>query len=104
MMLARVLRGMGYMVTVANTAGAALEFSERQDFDVVVSDIGLPDITGYEFMKRLQARHAIPGIAMSGYGMEEDLRRSLESGFSEHLVKPVSLPSLEQAIRRLACK
>jgi len=103
-MLTKVLQGMGYQVTMANTAGAALEFSEQQDFDVVVSDIGLPDITGYEFMRRLQARHGIPGIAMSGYGMEEDLRRSLESGFSEHLVKPVSLSSLEQAIRRLACK
>jgi signal transduction histidine kinase len=103
-MLARLLRNAGYAVTVANTAGEALECSEREVFDLVVSDLGLPDISGYEFLQRLLARRAIPAIAMSGYGMEEDVRRSLEAGFREHLVKPVTMPSLEQAIRRLACR
>ncbi len=102
MMLARLLGLSGYAVTVANTANAGLELAEKQSFDVVVSDIGLPDLTGYEFMRKLLAIRPIRGIAMSGYGMEDDIRRSLEAGFREHLVKPVSMSSLEQAIRRLA--
>ncbi len=101
-MLARLLGATGYHVAVANTAAAALEIADRQHFDLVVSDIGLPDSTGYDFMRRLCERRKIKGIAMSGYGMEEDIRRSLAAGFSEHLVKPVNLSSLEQAIRRLA--
>jgi CheY-like chemotaxis protein len=101
-MLAKLLGGVGYETTVANTATAGLEFIENQEFDIVVSDLGLPDMTGYEFMKRLRENHDLKGIAMSGYGMEDDIRRSLEAGFSEHLVKPVSMSSLEQAIRRLA--
>jgi signal transduction histidine kinase/ActR/RegA family two-component response regulator len=101
-MLARLLGASGYHVSVANTAGGGLEIYRRQKFDIVVSDIGLPDATGYDFMRSLRAIRAIKGIAMSGYGMEEDIRKSLEAGFNEHLVKPVNLLSLEQAIRRLA--
>lgn len=103
-MLAKLLGATGYRVTVANSAAAGLEIAARQPFDMVVSDIGLPDATGYEFMRRLCARHKLVGIAMSGYGMEDDIQKSLDAGFSEHLVKPVSLSSLEQAIRRLARK
>jgi PAS domain S-box-containing protein len=101
-MLARLLGLSGYDTTVANSAGRALEIAEGKVFDIVVSDIGLPDSTGHDFMRRLRGIREIKGIAMSGYGMEEDIRKSLEAGFSEHLVKPVNLLSLEQAIRRLA--
>lgn len=101
-MLARLLGASGYDVAVANSAAEGLEISAGAVFDIVVSDIGLPDSTGYEFMKKLRTIRKIKGIAMSGYGMEEDIRRSLEAGFSEHLVKPVSLLSLQQAIHRLA--
>lgn len=102
-MLARLLGASGYVVTVATSVGAALEEAARQGFDLLVSDIGLPDATGYELMRRLRERGDMPrGIAMSGYGMEEDVRRSFDAGFNEHLVKPVDVSSLEAAIRRLA--
>ncbi len=64
-----------------------------------MSDLGLPDGDGYEIMRRIRAIRSKPGIAMSGYGMNEDRRRSNEAGFSEHLVKPVDLPQLIAAIR-----
>ena len=85
-----------------NTAAAGLEFAGREPFDIVVSDLGLPDMTGYEFIQRLHETRALKGIAMSGYGMEEDIQKSFAAGFSEHLVKPLDLSSLERAIRRLA--
>ena len=54
-------------------------------------------------MKRIKRRNGVPkGIAMSGYGMDEDIRRSEQAGFSDHLVKPVNLNHLEQSIRRVA--
>jgi PAS domain S-box-containing protein len=95
------LRRRGFMVTVAHTVGSALDLVREHPFDLVVSDLGLPDQTGFELMRQIQAIRAIPGIAMSGYGMAEDIRKSREAGFSQHLVKPVSIPRLEEAIRKL---
>ena len=66
-----------------------------------MSDLGLPDSTGLELMTRMQDIQPLPGIAMSGYGMEEDVRKSIAAGFSEHLVKPVKIPQLVAAIQRL---
>jgi PAS domain S-box-containing protein len=99
--LGRLLRAAGYMVKIAHDAASALELAATEEFDLVVSDLGLPDATGHELMQRLRERHAIKGIAMSGYGMEEDTRRSQAAGFSEHLVKPVTVPQLREAIRRV---
>lgn len=101
-MLRKLLDAAGHRVTVATSATDALEIAKRQTFDLLVSDIGLPDLPGYELMRQLKDRGKIKGIAMSGYGMEEDIRRSFEAGFSEHLVKPLDFPVLERAIRRLA--
>ena len=67
----------------------------------MISDLGLPDGTGHELMRAIRERHDIRGIALSGYGMEDDLRRSEEAGFAEHLTKPVDLTRLEAAIRRV---
>lgn len=101
-MLRKLLDAAGHRVTVATSATRALEVAKRQTFDLLVSDIGLPDMPGYELMRHLKGCGKIKGIAMSGYGMEEDIRRSFEAGFSEHLVKPLDFPVLERAIRRLA--
>ncbi|HEY8901612.1 MAG TPA: PAS domain S-box protein [Chthoniobacterales bacterium] len=101
-MLTKLLGAMGYAVTAAHTAGEGLALVAKQEFDIVVSDLGLPDMTGYEFIEALKKRASVKSIAMSGYGMEEDIRKSFASGFDEHLVKPVDLSSLERAIRRLA--
>ncbi len=73
-----------------------------ESFDVLVSDLGLPDGSGYDVIRRVRAHQIVPGIAMSGYGMEEDVRRTREAGFTEHLVKPVEVSQLIAAIRRVA--
>jgi CheY-like chemotaxis protein len=65
-----------------------------------VSDIGLPDGSGLDLMIELRERYGLEGIALSGYGMESDLKRSRDAGFREHLVKPVGLEELKQAITR----
>jgi signal transduction histidine kinase/CheY-like chemotaxis protein len=100
--LSRLLTLDGHLVRTANTAADALALAGEHSFDLVISDLGLPDMTGYDLMKQIRHRHGIKGIAMSGYGMEEDIRRSKIAGFSDHLVKPVTLDRLEQSIRRVA--
>jgi len=99
--LARLLKGAGFAVILAEDAAGALAEMERESFDVLLSDIGLPDGSGTDVMRGLRARGTVPGIAMSGFGMEEDVRRSREAGFSEHLVKPVAFEKLMEAIRRV---
>jgi PAS domain S-box-containing protein len=99
--LSKFLTASGHVVKTAGSAAAALELASKEPFDIIVSDIGLPDVNGYELMKRIRAFYPIQGIAMSGYGMEDDLRKSREAGFSDHIVKPASLSQLERSIHRL---
>ena len=99
--LARLLGRAGFAVVTASNVASALATAERETFDVLISDIGLPDGCGTDVMRGVRARSNVPGIAMSGYGMEEDVRRSREAGFSEHLVKPVDADKLKEAIRRV---
>jgi two-component system CheB/CheR fusion protein len=100
--LARLLRASGYLITTAGSVATALKLAGAETFDVVVSDLGLPDGTGYELMQQIRDRHGIKGIALSGYGMEEDQRRSREAGFIDHIVKPVNVAQLDAVIRRVA--
>jgi PAS domain S-box-containing protein len=104
LLLKRLLEGSGFAVQTAGSVAEALKAAEGADFDVLVSDLGLPDGTGCELMRQIRDRHPLRGIAMSGYGMEEDVRRSREAGFSEHLVKPVDIASLERAILNVAAQ
>ena len=90
----------GFVVTTAGDVQTALNLISSQPFDMLVSDLGLPDGTGYDLMRQVRATSSLPGIAMSGYGMEEDIRKSKEAGFSEQLVKPVTVNRLEQAIHK----
>ena len=99
--MARLLGALGYEVKVANTAAVALQLAATEPFDVVVSDIGLPDATGYELMEQIRDGYGIRGIAVSGYGMEEDMRKSREAGFAEHVVKPVNVGQLHAVIERV---
>lgn len=103
--MADLLRDRGYRITVAGTVAGALEEARRaaageDGIDLVVSDLGLPDGTGLELMRELAGRYSLRGIALSGYGMEEDVRRSREAGFGRHLTKPVNFQALESAIRQ----
>ena len=99
--LKRLLTASGHTVKTAHNAAEALELSGLHPFDLIVSDLGLPDLTGHELMVQIRSLHGTRGIAMSGYGMEEDFRKSEACGFSEHLVKPVSLEQLERCIERV---
>jgi CheY-like chemotaxis protein len=67
-----------------------------------VSDLGLPDGSGHDLMRELKSRYGLSGIALSGYGMEEDVHQSREAGFDRHLTKPVSIQVLAAAIRESA--
>ncbi|MBX6311761.1 MAG: response regulator [Isosphaeraceae bacterium] len=96
--LARLLNRPSYTVRTASNLAAALEMARGEDFDLIISDIGLPDGSGLELMRRLRAQRPVRGIALSGYGTEADLRRSAEAGFLAHLTKPVDFRRLEEAI------
>jgi two-component system CheB/CheR fusion protein len=102
--MAELLRDMGHRVTVAHSVAAGLAAAERSGghLDLVLSDLGLPDGTGLDLMTELHDRYGVKGIALSGYGMEEDVRRSLEAGFERHLTKPVNLQALQSAIQETA--
>jgi signal transduction histidine kinase len=102
--LRQLLASEGCEVRTAASIAQALEVAEDYEFDILVSDIGLPDGRGTELLDKLQALagRLIPAIAMSGFGMEDDIERSRLAGFAEHLTKPVEFPMLQQAITRLA--
>jgi PAS domain S-box-containing protein len=106
LVLQKLLVRNGHDVTTASSVAAGIEAAEKGgNFEVLVSDLGLPDGTGLELMAQLRDRDAgLRGIALSGYGMESDLIRSREAGFQKHLVKPVNLQQLLQAVDAIVAK
>jgi CheY-like chemotaxis protein len=98
--LARPLRKVGHEVTTANSLKDALK-SALGAFDVVVSDIGLPDGSGLDLMNQLRQRHGLVGIALTGFGMDEDVERSRQAGFVDHLTKPVDFGRLDAVVQRV---
>jgi CheY-like chemotaxis protein len=95
----KLLSTRGHVVTLAHDMRSALEKVEAQDFDLLISDVGLPDGNGTELMATAKARSHLAGIAMSGFGTNADVERSLEAGFSQHLVKPVTIERLDAAVQ-----
>jgi len=98
--LEKLLVRRGHLVAAAHNVRSAMEAAARNKFDLLISDIALPDGSGTELMRQVRAISTIPGIAISGFGNNGDIERSLEAGFSEHLIKPVKLEKLEAAIER----
>jgi len=92
-----VLSGKGHKVTLATSLRRALEAASA-DFDLVISDIDLCDGSGLELMRHVRSHSDTPGIAVSGYATQDDVRQSLEAGFAIHLAKPVTLATLESVI------
>jgi CheY-like chemotaxis protein len=86
--MSRFLVISGHDVVTASSYRKALIAAQEQQFDLVISDISLPDGNGYELMQALQASLPIKGIALSGHGMKADVDRSLTAGFSAHMTKP----------------
>ena len=100
--LTQLLKKWGHTVATAENVRTAQELADEQEFDLLISDLGLPDGSGLDVMRHLKERSGIPGIALSGYGTEEDIRQSRDAGFAEHLVKPVSVAALRTALRECA--
>jgi len=99
--LQRLLTIKGHQVTTAGSVQEALAIHGAERFDAVISDLGLPDGSGLDLMRELQQQRPVPGIALSGYGMEDDLLRTKEAGFFAHLVKPVNMNQLRQLINQI---
>ena len=89
--LERLLQRRNYMVFPAETAAEARTIADTEKIDIVISDIGLPDVSGYELMAELEKRFGLRGIALTGYGTEGDIARSRATRFAVHLIKPVSI-------------
>jgi len=100
-MLERLLKRYGYQVDTAEDVRTARERIQNMKFDLLVSDIGLPDESGLDLLRSIDQNQAMPAIALSGFGTESDLRKSREAGFAEHLVKPIDFQHLREAIKRL---
>jgi signal transduction histidine kinase/CheY-like chemotaxis protein len=98
--LEKLLVRRGYLVAAAHNVRAAMEAAVRNKFDLLISDIALADGSGMDLMLQLRAISNIPGIAISGFGNDGDIQKSLQAGFSEHLIKPIRLDDLEAAIER----
>jgi len=102
--MARVLRRRGHRVETAADVRTGAELGAAGRFDLLISDLGLPDGSGHDLMRRLRACRPIPGIALTGFGMDEDARRSREAGFAAHLTKPIDFPKLEGMIYQVAAR
>jgi len=100
--LSRLLGKCGHEVSTADCGESALKLMETERFDALISDIGLPDTSGYELVREAKRRQPLQGIALSGFGMEEDVRRSLEAGFDYHLTKPVEFHELRSLLQKIA--
>lgn len=101
-MIALFLTHAGYEVTTANSADTALQIAGRRHFDLVISDIGMPGMNGYELAESLRLQtdyRTTPLIAVTGYTEYDDRGRSLNSGFDAHLTKPINPSQLLDLIR-----
>jgi len=95
-----LLNSLGYVVEGAKDLQSAKALTEEKNFDLVISDIGLPDGNGYDFIRELRKRSSVPAIAVSGFGQSEDVDKALEAGFDHHLVKPVKSQILEATVTK----
>jgi CheY-like chemotaxis protein len=85
----------------AALAKEALKLAAENEFDMVISDIGLPDQSGLELMQQLHEQFNLKRIGLSGYGMEDDIAKSHAAGFVQHLTKPVRFDTLKQVISEM---
>jgi len=80
------------------------QLAKESKFDLLVSDIGLPDGSEHDLMRQIRAKQSIAGIALSGFGMEDDLEKSRAVSFTEHLIKPINVDRLQATLREIARK
>ncbi|HEV2695559.1 MAG TPA: ATP-binding protein [Verrucomicrobiae bacterium] len=99
--MADLLTRSGFEIVSANNIAEAFEAAATNKFHLVISDLGLPDGSGIHLMEKLRDLYGLRGIALSGYGMEDDIARSYQAGFIHHLVKPVSIVELRRVLAKL---
>lgn len=100
--LSRLLEKLGHHVRIADSVASALSQADRP-FDLLLSDIGLPDGSGNDIIRNLRQRHLdMPAVALTGFGMEDDIVKSREAGFTDHLTKPVNFQRLQILVQKIA--
>ena len=103
-MLSVLLTHAGYEVRTASSAAAALSSAKQDQFDVIISDIGMPQMNGYELaraVREIPGYEAVPMVALTGYSKFDDRQRSLDAGFNAHLTKPIEPRELLDLIEQL---
>jgi CheY-like chemotaxis protein len=101
--MTRLLSSLGHRVTGVTSVATATAAARSGNFDVIISDLGLPDGSGLDLMREVRAMYEGRAIALTGYGMESDVAASRAAGFAEHLTKPVDIEKLSAAINRVNC-
>ena len=96
--LSRLLTHFGHQISVAGSKQVALELIAAKNFDVVLSDIALPDGDGYDVISHAKQKQAVKGVALTGFDRDEDIRRGKEAGFDFHLSKPVDFHELRTVL------
>ncbi|HEX6563266.1 MAG TPA: response regulator [Chthoniobacterales bacterium] len=96
--LARMLEDLGHTVVPADSVASAVDVLTSEKFDLIISDIGLPDGNGVSLIHAVRTFCDAPAIALTGYGMREDVERCLNAGFNKHVTKPVTFETLQQII------
>lgn len=99
--LGRILKNAGFNVSHADSLAKARDLAAGRRFDLVISDVGLPDGSGLDLMRHLRETQGLSGIALSGFGSDDDVAASTAAGFAEHVTKPVDWERLRGAIERL---
>jgi PAS domain S-box-containing protein len=100
--LSRLLTKCGHEVVTCDSAQGALRLLDSTEFDALISDIGLPDGSGYDLVREAKGKQSLKGVALSGFGTEEDIRRSAEAGFDYHLTKPIDFPDLQSLLQKIS--
>jgi len=104
-MLTELFRVAGATVMTANNGADALQLAREHEFDVILSDISMPEMDGFEFLQQLrniEGRKEIPVVAITGFGRSDDIARASAAGFYSHLTKPLNLGALSEVLQRVA--
>ena len=104
-MLQELLKTGGANVMTASNGAEALQIARENEFDVILSDISMPEMDGFEFLERLRkidGRQQVPVVAITGFGRSDDIARVRAAGFYSHLTKPLNLQALAEVLQQLA--
>lgn len=100
--LAHLLHHFGHEISVADRTHSALQSLQSKVFDVILSDISLPDGSGYEIVSQAKQKQAVKAVALTGFNGEEDIRRGKEAGFDFHLSKPIDFHELRTVLDQVS--